>query len=127
MATTNIEESALAVLQAQASRASALEAENKALTESLVKADAAKIVAEAFDGINAPKTIARLVEGAKLTEDGKLDADALKAVAEESAAEWRVAQGEGSVRGLGDTSGVSMAQEAAEPTTEDIMSALKEA
>lgn len=124
VATTNIEESVLTELQAQASRAAALEADNKALRESLVKTDAEKIVAEAFDGIQAPKTMARLVEAAKLKEDGTLDAETLKADAQESAAEWRVSQGEGTVRGFGDTNSV-VAESNTEPSNDDIVSILK--
>lgn len=121
VATTNIEESELSVLRADASRAAALEAENKALRESAVKADAAKIVAEAFDGIDAPRTIARLAESYKLTDDGQLDKTALTAEAEESAAEWKAAHGEGAVSGVGDTTSVT---ESKTRTDDDIINAL---
>ena len=122
VATTNIEESELSALRADASRAAALEADNKALRESAVKADAAKIVAEAFDGIDAPRTIARLAESYKLTESGQLAAEALKAVAEESAAEWKVAHGAGSVSGVGNTASVQEARK--NITDDDIVAAL---
>ncbi|WP_341394059.1 hypothetical protein [Arthrobacter sp. G119Y2] len=121
VATTNIEESELSVLRADASRAAALEAENKTLRESAVKADAAKIVAEAFDGIDAPRTIARLAESYKLTESGQLDKAALTAEAEESAAEWKAAHGEGTVSGVGNTSGIT---ESMTRTDDDIINAL---
>ena len=121
VATTNIEESELSALRADASRAAALEADNKALRESAVKADAAKIVAEAFDGIEAPRTIARLAESYKLTADGQLDAAALKAEAEESAAEWKAAHGEGTVTGVGDTTSVT---ESRTRTDDDIINVL---
>ena len=85
-----------------------------------MKADAAKIVAEAFDGIEAPKTIARLAESYKLTADGALDTEALTAEATESAAEWRVSHGEGTVTGLGDTT----VTESTTRTAADIISAL---
>jgi hypothetical protein len=121
VATTNIEESELSVLRADASRAAALETENKALRESAVKADAAKIVAEAFDGIDAPRTIARLAESYKLNESGQLDAEALRAEATESAAEWKVAHGEGTVSGVGDTTSVT---ESKTRTDDDIINVL---
>ncbi|MET4059955.1 hypothetical protein ABIB35_001500 [Arthrobacter sp. UYP6] len=121
VATTNIEESELSALRADASRAAALEADNKALREAAVKAEAAKIVAEAFDGVEAPKTAARLAESFKLTADGQLDAAALKAEAEESAAEWKVAHGAGSVTGVGDTTSVT---ESKTRTDDDIINAL---
>ena len=121
VATTNIEESELSALRADASRAAALEADNKVLRESAVKADAAKIVAEAFDGIDAPRTIARLAESYKLTADDQLDKAALKAEAEESAAEWKVAHGAGSVSGVGDTTSVT---ESKTRTDDDIINAL---
>lgn len=117
VATTNIEESELSALRADASRAAALEAENRKLRESALKDAAAKIVAEAFDGIEAPKTMARLAESYTVKEDGTLDAEALTAEATESAAEWRAAHGEGTVRGLGDTTGA--VQEARKTITDD--------
>lgn len=107
VATTQIEEAELATLKQDAGRVTALEAENKQLRENAVKADAAKIVAEAFDGIDAPKTIKRLSESFTLKEDGTLNADALKAEAEESAAEWKTAHGEGQVRGVGESAPVT--------------------
>lgn len=127
VATTNIEESALADLQAKASRVAALEADNQALSRRLLTADALKIVGEAFDGITAPKTIARLAESAPVREDGTLDEEALKADAVEAAAEWRVGQGEGTVRGLGETNPATpAAQESAEePSDADIVTVLK--
>ena len=121
VATTNIEESELSALRADASRAAALEADNKVLRENAVKADAAKIVAEAFDGIEAPKTMARLTESYTVKEDGTLDTEALKAEATESAAEWRAAHGEGTVRGVGDTTSVT---ESKTRTDDDIINAL---
>ncbi|WP_066298848.1 hypothetical protein [Arthrobacter luteolus] len=121
VATTNIEESELSALRADASRAAALEAENRKLRESALKAEAAKIVAEAFDGIDAPRTITRLAESYTVKEDGTLDAEALKAEATESAAEWRAAHGEGTVRGVGDTTAVT---ESKTITDADILGAL---
>lgn len=124
VATTNIEESELSALRADASRAAALEAENRTLRESALKDAAAKIVAEAFDGIEAPKTMARLTESYTVKEDGTLDADALRAEATESAAEWRAAHGEGTVRGIGDSTGPAAVAESKSRTDDDIISAL---
>jgi hypothetical protein len=106
VATTQIEEAELATLKQDAGRVTALESELKELRESAVKADARKVVEAAFEGVDAPKTINRLAESFKLTADGKLDADALKAEAEESAAEIKVLQGAGKVDGVGDTTPV---------------------
>lgn len=109
-----IDDKELATLRESAGRATVAEseletirAENKQLRENAVKADAAKIVAEAFDGIDAPKTIKRLSESYTLNEDGTLNADALKAEAEESAAEWKTSHGEGTVRGVGESAQVA--------------------
>lgn len=121
VATTQIEEAELATLKQDAGRVTALEAENKQLRENAVTAEAASIVAEAFDGITAPKTIKRLSESYRLNEDGTLNADALRAEAEESAAEWKTAHGEGTVRGLG----ASEVTEAKEVADGDILQALK--
>lgn len=125
VATTNIEESVLSDLQAKASRVTALEADNEKLARRLLTADALKIVGEAFDGIPAPKTIARLAESAPVREDGTLDEDALKADAQEAAAEWRVGQGEGTVRGFGDTAGTTPVAESEKIENSDILTALK--
>ena len=121
VATTNIEESELSALRADASRATALEAENRTLRENAVKAEAASIVAEAFEDIEAPRTITRLAESYTLKDDGTLDADALRAEAQESAAEWKAAHGAGQVGGLGDTTSVT---ESKPRTDDDIISAL---
>lgn len=122
MATTTIEESALAELQAAASRATALEAENRTLRESTIAGEAADVVAEAFGEIEAPATRRFLIESAKRKEDGSLDAEALTAAATEAAAEFRAAKGEGQVSGLGDTS--SNVQESV-VTDADILNTLK--
>lgn len=62
------------------------------------------VVNEAFETaqVSAPKTQARIAEAFTLTESGEVDTEALKAVAEESAAEFTVGRGDGSVRGLGE-------------------------
>lgn len=117
---TTIEESRLAQLEEASGRVPVLEAENeklvaenKTLREAAVKAEARAVVEAAFEGITAPKTVNRLAESYTLTDDGKLNADALRAEAEESAAEWKVANGAGTVSGVGHT-----APESTEITTE---------
>lgn len=125
VATTTIEESALADLNAKASRVAVLEEANAKLQRQALAADAAKIVAEAFEGVTAPKTQARIAEAFTLKEDGTLDEEALRAEATESAAEWKLSQGEGTVRGLGNTQPTAVAEAAAAPTNEDILSTLK--
>lgn len=123
VATTQIEEAELATLKQDAGRVTALEAENKQLRENAVKAEAASIVAEAFDGIDAPKTIKRLSESYTLNEDGTLNTDALKAEAEESAAEWKTAHGEGTVRGVGEPAPVTENKKTI--TSDDIVGVLE--
>ena len=125
VATTTIEESALAELQAAASRATALEAENRTLRESQLQDQAKDIVAEAFGDVEAPATRRFLVESAKRKEDGSLDADALRAAAVEAAAEFRAASGEGQVSGLGDTEPSAVQEAAATVSDEDILTTLK--
>lgn len=78
----------------------------QALAESRKAANAAVaegVVRDAFDtaGVTAPKTVARIAAAAPLTESGDVDTDALKTIAEESAAELAEASGAGRVRGLG--------------------------
>lgn len=123
MATTQIEESRLAQLEKDAGRAPVLESERdaalkerdealQALAEARKTANTAtaeRVVREAFDaaGVTAPKTVARLAASATLTESGDVDTDALKAAAEESAAELAEASGAGSVRGMGGTTTTS--------------------
>jgi len=103
-----IDDKELADLRESASRATALEAENKelqgkveTLTESSVRAQAEAIVAEAFGDLDAKVTRGSLVKAALVGE--AFDAEALKADAVEAAAELRKASGEGTVRGVGES------------------------
>ncbi len=114
-----IEEARLRQLEADASRATVLETEKDALTQRAEEAErklaesvkaanaavAARVVAEAFEaaGLVAPKTAERIAANAPLTESGTVDAEALKTIAEESAAELAEARGEGTPRGVGST------------------------
>lgn len=130
MGTVQIEEAELATLRENASRATALEADNGKLKDALheskkesMKSRAEKVVAEAFNDLEAPATRQRLAESFTLTPEGELDAEALRKVAEESAAEIKALGGAGQVRGLGNTTQVT---EAKEPTDEDILAKLKE-
>lgn len=115
MATTNIEESELAQLRESASRATAAEADITTARERATRAEtalqesndsaAAALVASALEavGISAPKTAARLAKGYPVKENGALDTAAFTADLAESIAELQVANGAGTVRGLGDT------------------------
>jgi hypothetical protein len=112
-----IEEARLRALETDAGRVPVLETERdaalqraeeaeKRATTALAtanKASAARIVGEAFStaGVTAPKTIERLAESFPTTEDGTVDEDALRTLAEESAAEIAEASGVGGVRNLG--------------------------
>lgn len=130
VALIQIEDAEYAGLKENASRATALEAENGTLKDALLeskrdsmKTRAEQIVAEAFGQIEAPSTRKRLAESYTVTESGDLDEPALKQVAEESAAEIKRLGGAGTVRGVGQTSN---AHEAAEPENADVLSALRE-
>ena len=114
--TTNIEESELSALRESASRATALEADNKVLRQTTAES----IVSEAFAGIEAPRTTARIIEA--FTASGStMTTDELRTEATESAAEWKVAHGEGTVSGVGDTAAVT---ESKTITDDDIVAAL---
>lgn len=86
------------VLEAENAR---LKSENAQLQEAGHKATAAAVVAEAFTGIEAPATIKLIAASYKLDESGQVDVVALKATAEEAAAEHAVAAGAGRVHGAG--------------------------
>lgn len=112
VATIQIEEAAHADLVAQSSRAAVLEAElaeantKLAAAESAtVTAQAEAIVAEAFGDVEAKVTRRALVSAALAAES--FDAEALKADAVEAAAEIRVANGEGTVRNVGESQTVT--------------------
>ena len=133
VATIQIEESVHADLIAQSSRATALETEVSTATTRATTAEAglteandtaaAAVVEAAFTaaGITAPKTAARLSKGYPVKENGVLNTEALAADVAESIAELQVANGAGSVRGVGHTS------EATAPTrsADDIISVLE--
>ncbi|GAA3399402.1 hypothetical protein [Pseudarthrobacter polychromogenes] len=132
MATIQIEESVHADLVAQSGRATALEAEVSAATNRATTAEAglteandaaaAAVVEAAFTtaGISAPKTAARLSKGYPVKENGVLDAEALATDVAESIAELQVANGAGTVRGVGHTD----AKEAITITDDDVVNAL---
>jgi hypothetical protein len=132
VATIQIEESVHADLVEKSSRTTALEAEVSTATERATTAEAglteandaaaAAVVEAAFStaGINAPKTAARLSKGYPLKENGVLDAGALATDVAESIAELQVANGAGTVRGVGHTD----ATESKTITDDDVVNAL---
>lgn len=122
-----IDDKELAALRESASRATALEAENKdlktentSLKESNVRTQAEAIVAEAFGDIEAKATRKALVTAALAGES--FNAEALRDEAKEAAAELRVAAGEGTVHGVGYT---GKANESADVADADVLTALK--
>lgn len=126
MATTTIEESEYATLKENASRATELETELQEARTKLAEAEKAErratvegIVNEAFADVDAPKGKARLIEA--LTAAEEFDADKAKAAAVEEAAEYKAANGEGTVRGVGQSSGVT---ESKTYSSDDIVGAL---
>ena len=114
VATIQIEESVHADLVEKSSRTTALEAEVSTANDRATRAEAglteandaaaAAVVEAAFTaaGISAPKTAARLSNGYPVKENGVLNAEALATDVAESIAELQVANGAGSVRGLGE-------------------------
>lgn len=126
-----IDDKELADLRESASRATTAEAEITTATERATRAEAglteandaaaAAVVEAAFNaaGLSAPKTAARLSKGYPLKENGVLDAEALATDVAESIAELQVANGAGTVRGLGDT-----VTESKTITDDDVVNAL---
>jgi len=126
-----IDDKELADLRESASRASTAEAEITTATDRATRAEAglteandaaaAAVVEAAFTaaGLSAPKTAARLSKGYPLKENGVLDAEALATDVAESIAELQVANGAGTVRGLGDT-----VTESKTITDDDVVNAL---
>jgi len=128
-----IDDKELADLRESASRATTALAESTTATERATAAEAAlaesndtaaaAIVTAALSeaGITAPKTAARLSKGYPVKENGALDTEALAAEVAESVAELQVANGAGTVRGVGH------AAEATAPTRSaaDIVSVLE--
>lgn len=110
-----IDDKELADLRESASRATTAEADITTATERATRAEtaltlandkaAAAVVEAAFTaaGITAPKTAARLSKGYPVDESGVLDTTKLSDEIAESLAELQVANGAGTVRGLGDT------------------------
>lgn len=118
--TIQIEEAELTALKNTSSRVAELEEANKALREEANRAAAEAILAEAFDGITAPKARALLLRTMPLTESGTLDAKAFRTEAAEAAAELRESAGEGHVTGAGHTKAPSE-----KIGNEDILAALE--
>lgn len=114
MATIQIEESVHADLVEKSSRTTALEAEVSTAKERATRAEkaltaandtaAAAVVEAALTaaGISAPKLAARLSKGYPVDESGALNTEALATDVAESIAELQVANGAGTVRGLGE-------------------------
>lgn len=130
VATTQIEEAELATLQENASRTETVTAElteaRKELAEARTAANtdkAERIVAEAFEGLEG-KTSRRLLIANALAQE-TFDAEQLTADAKEAAAELSAGNGAGTPRGLGNTAGTASVEEGAEPSSADIISALK--
>ncbi|MEV4991216.1 hypothetical protein [Pseudarthrobacter sp. LMD1-1-1.1] len=129
-----IDDKELAALRESASRATTAEADITTATERATRAEtaltrandtaAAAVVEAAFTaaGITAPKTAARLSKGYPVDESGALNTEALAAEIAESIAELQVANGAGTVRGVGHTSGV---KEAVDVADADVLTALK--
>ncbi|MGV0109827.1 hypothetical protein [Arthrobacter sp. CP30] len=116
VATTQIEEAELATLKQDAGRVTALEADNADLRKSVAES----VIAEAFAGLEAPRTKARILES--FTSTGStMTTDALRTEATESAAEIKVLQGAGKVEGVGETKTVG---ESKTITDDDIVNAL---
>lgn len=93
------------------------------LAAAATRTEAQAIAAEAFKGIEAPKTQARLVESAVRAE--KFDADTFKTEAEGLAEEIAEAKGGPRITGFGDTAAPDTIQEADKVSDEDIVTALK--
>jgi hypothetical protein len=133
VATIQIEEAEHRNLIAQSSRTTALEAEVSTATTRATTAEAglteandtaaAAVVESAFTaaGITAPKTAARLSKGYPVKENGVLNTEALAADVAESIAELQVANGAGTVRGVGHT---VEASESKTITDDDVVNAL---
>ena len=129
MAKIEVDEAAHTAAVEASGRVPALEAENSDLKAKLAEsakkdndATAAAVVAEAFEGISAPATVKLLASTYALTAEGAVDTAALKAKAEESAAEIAASFGAGTVRGVGHK---ATATESADVADADVLTALK--
>ena len=129
MAKIEVDEAAHTAAVEASGRVPALEAENADLKAKLAESakkdndsTAAAVVAEAFQGISAPATVKLLASTYALTAEGAVDTAALKAKAEESAAEIAASFGAGTVRGVGHSAAVT---ESADVADADVLTALK--
>ena len=68
---------------------------------------AERIVAEAFDGLDAPATRRNLLRNLPLTQEGALDEEQFSTIAQESAAEFASISGAGRVTNLGESRGAA--------------------
>lgn len=115
-----IDDAELARLRESASRAAALETENAALRESDRRRHVEALVSAAFD-VESPRVRAALVAEHLAPEHAD---EAITAAAREAAAEVRAARGEGQVHGNGQTTAPGAVTESADPSDEDIRTAL---
>lgn len=129
MAKIEVDEAAHTAAVEASGRVPALEAENADLKAKLAEAakkdndaTAAAVVAEAFDGISAPATVKLLASTYALTAEDAVDTAALKAKAEEAAAEIAASFGAGKVRGVGHSAAVTESTDVADA---DVLTALK--
>ena len=104
-------QSAEEAAQAAADKAAAAEeraaAAQEALRTSTNNATAERIVAEAFEGLDAPATRRNLLRNLPLTQEGALDEEQFSTIAQESAAEFASISGAGRVTNLGESAGKS--------------------
>lgn len=104
-------QSAEEAAQAAADKAAAAEeraaAAQEALRTSTNIATAERIVAEAFDGLDAPATRRNLLRNLPLTQEGALDEEQFRTIAQESAGEFASISGAGRVTNLGESAGKS--------------------
>lgn len=104
-------QSAEEAAQAAADKAAAAEERAAAAQEALRTSNnttaAERIVAEAFDGLDAPATRRNLLRNLPLTQEGALDEEQFSTIAQESAAEFASISGAGRVTNLGESAGKS--------------------
>ena len=104
-------QSAEEAAQAAADKAAAAEeraaAAQEALRTSTNTTTAERIVAEAFEGLDAPATRRNLLRNLPLTQEGALDEEQFSTIAQESAAEFASISGAGRVTNLGESAGKS--------------------
>ena len=104
-------QSAEEAAQAAADKAAAAEERAAAAQEALRTytntTTAERIVAEAFEGLDAPATRRNLLRNLPLTQEGALDEEQFSTIAQESAAEFASISGAGRVTNLGESAGKS--------------------